>query len=316
MTRRVLFCLTAAILLGVVVYTGLRAFLGHQVDGQLQSVASATPVLDAIDYTRLEIQLAPPGIALRDVTLKPSGPSAPLTVRRATLSDYRPGRPLPHRFSLALENLSIAATHPAVAPFQALLRDLGLTHLDMDLHLRMEKRPAQANAWQGHLELQVEEAGTWRLMLAVDNLNIEGVRQALENPHLWWAVLPPVGIQALAAEFEDGGLVERIVAAQARHDGGSPAAARRRLRASVEAVARQERIFPLGLLLTEFIAAPVRIGYYNGNTEPVRLGHLLWSRRFGDWCHALQVAGYRAASPRETSWITSTGLIPGKPPRR
>ena len=98
MMRRALPYLAAAILLGVVVYAGLRALLRHQVDAHLQSVASATPTLEVIDYNRLEIQLAPLGLVLREVILKPSWAGDPITVRRATLSDYRSGRPLPHRF--------------------------------------------------------------------------------------------------------------------------------------------------------------------------------------------------------------------------
>ncbi len=315
MMRRALPYLAAAIILGVVVYAGLRAFLRHQVNAHLSSAASASPALEAIDYTRFDIQLAPLGLALREVTLKPSGTGAPITVARATLSDYRPGRPLPHRFALALENVLVAATHPAAAPLQTALGDLGFTRLELDLDLRMEKRPARANAWQGHLELRVGGAGILRLMLAVDNLNIEGVVQALENPLLWWAVLPPVGIEALAAEFEDRGLVERIVAMQARPGGDAPDAARQRLRAAIEAAARREGLAPLALPLAEFIAAPVRIGFYSANPEPVHLGHLLWSRQLSKWCHALQIAGYRPTAPRKTPWVASTGSIPGKPPR-
>ncbi len=315
MTRRALPYLAAAIVLGVVVYAGLRAFLRHQVNAHLAAVASATPALETIDYTRLEIQLAPLGLALREVILKPTGAGGPVTVRRATLSDYRPGRPLPHRFAVALENVLVAATHPAAAPLQTALDDMGLTRLELDLYLHMEKRPARANAWQGHLELRVAGAGILRLMLAVDNLNIEKVAEALENPLLWWAVLPPVGIRALAAEFEDGGLVERIVAVQARQGRRSPEAARRRLQATITAAARREGLAPLGHLLAEFIAAPVRIGYHNGNPEPVHLGRLLWSRQISDWCQALQIKGYHPTAPRKTPWVASTGSIPGKPPR-
>ncbi len=315
MMRRALPYLAAVILLGVVVYTGLRAFLRHQVDGHLQAIAAATPALDHIDYARLEIQLTPPGLALRDVSLIPPGQSDTITIRRAMLSDYKPGRPLPHRFSLSLENVHIAAPLPAAAPLETMRLHLGLTHLDCDIHLRLEKRPARAKAWQGHVELQAERVGILRFMLAVDNLSIEGVLQALDNPLLWWSVLPPVGIRAVAAEFEDRGLVEGIVNANARRDGWSPTAARQHLRETIEVTARRERLSPLGRLLSEFIAAPVRIGYYNGNPEPVHLGRLMWSRQFSDWCHALQVAGYRPTSPRAIPWVASTGTIPGKPPR-
>ncbi len=315
MIRRALSYLAAAILLIIVVYTGLRVFLRHQVDGHLQSIASASPALAAIGYTRLDVHLAPLGLALRDVTLIPSGHNDTITIRRAVLSDYQPGRPLPHSLALALENVRIAAIHPSIAPLRAALLELGLTRLDLDCDLRLEKKPAQTHAWQGHVELRAERAGILRLMLEVDNLNIEGVLQALDNPHHWWAVLPPVGIRSVAVEFEDQGLVERVVNASARRNGWSPAAARHRLRQTVEAAARREKLSPLGLMLSEFIAAPVRIGYYNGNPEPVHLGRLLWSRRFSDWCQALQIAGYRPATPRKHPWAAATGSIPGKPPQ-
>ncbi len=315
MMRRALLFLAAAMLMAVVVHIGLQVFLRHQVDGHLQSLITVSPVLENIDYDRLEIQLAPLGLVLREVTLKPSGTNAPITVRRATLSDYRPGHPLPQRFALALENVRIAATDPATAPWPAMRHQLGLEHLDGDLELRLEQNRAQANAWQGHLVLQVERVGILRIMLAVENLNIEGAIQALDNPVLWWTVLPPVGIRAAAAEFEDGGLVEGVVAARARRDAISPAAARLRLREAIATAARRERLIPLGQHLSEFIAAPVRIGYYSRNPAPVRLGRLMWARRFSDWSHALQIEGYRASAPRVQPWVVSTGSIPEKPPR-
>ena len=70
----------------------------------------------------------------------------------------------------------------------------------------------------------------------------------------------------------------------------------------------------LGRLLADFVAAPVRIGYYTGNAEPVYLGRLLWSPEIRDWCRAMQVGGYRPPSPRLNPWETSAASIPGKPP--
>ncbi len=312
--RRALVCLTAVILLGVFVYTGLRTYLHHWVDRQLQATAAATPVLDDIRYARLKILLRPFRLEFQDVALKLAGGVDPLPVRRATLHQFQPGHPLPRRLALALEGIRIEDPHPAVAPLQASLRRLGMQHLDLDLGLRLEKSPGRANAWRGHAELDVRGGGILRLALAVDNLDDAAVWRALDNPDDWWRILPPVGIRAAAAEFEDGGLVDRILAAGGHGEAMTPPAARQYLRQAIETTAHREGILPLGRLLSEFIAAPVRIGYYTGNTEPVYLGRLLWSREVRTWCQALQVGGYRRPSPRRDPWMRAAVSTPGKPP--
>jgi hypothetical protein len=185
----------------------------------------------------------------------------------------------------------------------------------MDLDLRLVQVASQVKAWRGQVELQVQQAGTLRVALAVENLDMEGVLRAAGQPVNWMAVLPPTGIRAVALEYEDEGLVERMVAGRARGAGQSPAAVREHFRQAIEAEARREKILPLGRLLSAFVADPLRIGYYTGNAEPVYLGRLLWVRRIGGWLQPFEIKGYRSATPRTNPWIPSTAAIPEKPPQ-
>ena len=307
--------LLAAALLAAAGYIGLQIYLRYTVERHLQAAVLATPALTDITYGRLVIRLRPFGLELREVRLVSTGGIDPIPIRLVDLNRFTPGRPLPRHLSLALRDVRMSAVHPAVAPLQDLLEHLGLENLALDLDLNLEQIPNPVNSWRGHVELRIQQAGTLRLALAVDNLNANGILRAIENPVEWWRVLPPIGIRAGVVEFEDEGLVERIVAARARHTGLTPSAARRLVRADIEAAAQRYGILPLGRLLSEFAAAPARIGYYTGNTEPVYMGRLLLSRDVRDGLTALQVAGYRASSPRAMAWVSAAASIPGKPPR-
>jgi hypothetical protein len=308
--------LLAAVLLGAAIYAGARIGLRQMVNRQLAAAVQNTPGLDDIQYEHLEIRLRPLGLELVQVTLKSSGSVDPIPIRRAKLTRFTPGQALPRQLSVFLDDIRIPATHPALEPLRAPLQRLALKSLDMDLDLRLVQVASQAKAWRGQVELQVQQAGTLRVALAVDNLDMDGVLRAIDHPVNWMTVLPPTGIRAMALEYEDDGLVDRMVVDRARRTGQPPAAARQHFRQTIEAAARREKILPLGRLLSTFVADPIRIGYYTGNSEPVYLGRLLWARRIGGWLHPLEVRGYRASTPRVNSWVTSTAAIPEKPPQR
>lgn len=255
------------------------------------------------------------GIELRQVTLQPAGGAAPIPINHAHLEHFQPGRTVPDRLTLNLDGIRVHQTHPAADPIRNLMQRLDLKTLTMDLHIRLAHDEKQANAWRGHVELQINHAGILRIAMAIENLEADGVLRALDNPLNWMAVLPPVGIRTIAGEFEDDGLVDRIVADRARRTGLTPAAARQRIRKELETAARKKKMSQLGGLLSEFVADPVRIGYYSGNPQPVYLGGLLWSRKVRDWLRALQITGYRAQTPRVNPWMMSAAAIAGKPPR-
>jgi hypothetical protein len=307
--------LLAAVLLAVAIYAGVRIGLRHMVNRQLAAAVQATPGLDDIQYARLEIRLRPLGLELVQVALKPSEGAAPIPIRRVRIARFTAGRTLPRQLSLFLDDIRIHAAHPALGPFQTAIQRLALKSLDMDLNLRLVQVENRPKAWRGQVELQVQQAGTLRVALAVDNLDMERVRRAIDQPINWMTVLPPTGIRAMAVEYEDEGLVERMVAARARGTGQPPAAVRQHFRQAIEAAARREKILPLGRLLSAFVTDPLRIGYYTGNAEPVYLGRLLWIRRIGGWLQPFEIKGYRSATPRTNPWIPSTAAIPEKPPQ-
>ncbi len=306
--------LLAAVLLAAVVYAGLQVYLRHLVDRHLQAAVLAAPGLDDIQYDRLAIDLLPFGLAFDEIVLKPAGGLDPIPIRRARLNEFKPGRSLPQRLDVSLEGLRIEADHPSAAPLHEASLRLGMEIIEIDLHLGLEQDAGRPKAWRGHAELNVHKAGILRMALAVKNLDTAEMEQAFAKASDLWTILTPVGIRTVAVEFEDAGLVDRMVADRARRAGGPPSAARLQIRQEIEAAARAEGILPLGRLLSDFVEAPVRLGYYSGNTEPVYLVRLLWSRTIRDWCLALQVKGYRPPSPRLNPWAPAAPSTPGKPP--
>ncbi len=306
--------LLATVLFAAAIYAGLQVYLRHLVDRHLQAAVLAAPGLDDIQYGRLAIDLLPFGLRFDEVVLKPAGGFDPIPIRRARLDQFKPGRNLPQRLDVSFEDLRLAADHPSAAPLHEALQRLAIKHIEVDLHFGLEQDAERPKAWSGHAELKVQKAGILRVALAVQNLDTEGLGRAFVKTTDWWTILTPVGIRTVAVEFEDAGLVDRMVADRARRDGSPPATARLQVRQAIEAAARAEGIFPLGRLLSEFVAAPVRIGYHSGNTEPVYLARLLWLRTIRDWCLALQVTGYRPPSPRLNPWAPAAPSTPGKPP--
>ncbi len=304
----------AAVLFAAVAYAGLQIYVRHLVDRHLQAAVLAAPALDDIQYDGLAVRLLPFRLVFDEIQLRPAGGLDPIPIRRAHLDQFKPGRNLPQRLAASLEGLRIAADHPSAAPLREILQRLGMQRIVVDVHLGLEQDAGQPKTWRGHLELQVQQIGILRVALAIENLDIERIGQASANAADWWTILTPVGIRKIAIEFEDRGGVERVVADRARRDGSLPSAARLEIRRAIEAAARREGILPLGRHLSEFVAAPVRLGYYSGNTEPVYLVRLLWSRGIRDWCLALQVTGYRPPSPRRHPWASAAASIPGIPP--
>lgn len=306
--------LVATVTIAVGIYLGLQGYLRHRVDRQLQATAQAIPAIAAIDYADLEVHLRPLGIELHQVRLIPQHGAAPIPIRRIHLKRFAAGEILPDHLDVSLYAARLPHRHPAVAPVAHLLTRLEMQTLDMDMHVALARDAAREKSWRGHLELQVQQAGILRIALAVENLDVNGILRALDNPLNWMMVLPPVAIRAAALEFEEGGLVGRIVADRARRTGTTPMAARRQLAAEIERAARQRKILPLGAPLAAFVTAPVRIGYHTGNPEPVYLGRLIWSAKARDWVTPLQVAGYLAEKPRQAPWIATAITIPGRPP--
>lgn len=307
--------LLAMALMAASIYAGLQIYLRHTVNRHLEAFVQTTAAISGIQYARLDVRLLPFGVELQQVALKPAGGADPIPIRRVHLDRFQPGAVFPDQLSLDLDGVRIPNTHPAVDPIRFLLKRVALKTLLIDLRIRLVHDASQAGTWHGHLELQVQRMGILRGALVVDNLDANGVLQAFDNPFNWLAVLPPAGIRTMVWEFEDNGLVARIVADRARRSDMTPAAARQHIRQGIEAAARHERIWPLGRLLSEYVADPVRIGYYTGNPEPVYLGRLLWSRSIRDGLRPLQVSGYRAPTPRLTPWVTAATSSPGKPPR-
>jgi hypothetical protein len=301
-----------AVLLAVGACGGLQVYLHHLVDGQLAEIAQSMPAVADIEYTHLDIAWRQPGIVLREVRLRPSGDGAAVPIRRAALTRFKPGRLLPRRMAVDIDGLELDADHPLAAPLYGPLARLEMTQLTADLDFYLSR--TETRSWHGRAELHIRSAGILRAALAVANLDPEALERALHDPIGWMAVLPPTGIRTMAWEFEDRGMVARIVADRARRTGLSPAAARRQIRQDVEAAARQAGILPLALPLSAFIADPVRIGYYTGHTEPVFLGRLMWSPRLSDWFQALDLKGYHAATPRKVPWDHAIAVIPAKPP--
>ena len=312
-TRR-LGLLMAVVIFAAGIYLGLRGYLRHRVDRQLQATAEAIPHITAIDFADLAIHWRPLGIELHQVRLVPQHGAAPIPIRRVHLKRFEAGEILPDHLDVSLYAARLPRHHPTVAPVAHLLKRLEMAALDVDLHVQLARDAARKQSWRGHLELQARQAGILRIALAVENLDVHGILRALDNPLNWMAVLPPVGIRAAALEFEEGGLVGRIVADHARRTGTTPMAARRKLAADIERAARQRKILPLGTPLAAFVSAPVRIGYHTANPEPVYLGRLIWSARARDWLTPLQVAGYLAAKPRKAPWIATAITTPGQPP--
>ncbi len=304
----------AAAVIAAAMYAGLQIYLHHAVDRHLQAAVRTTPELTDIRYGHMDVSLLPFGVELRNVELVTAGGARPIPIRRVNLNRFTAGRVLPEHLALSLYGARIHHTHPAAGPIDNLMQRLAMDTLDIDIHIRLVKDPVQENAWCGHVELHVRPAGILRLALAVDHLDEDGMARALDNPLNWLAVLPPVGIRAAALEFEEGGLVTRIISDRARRSGLTPAAARRRIGQEIETAARRKKILPLGHLLSAFVSDPVRIGYYTGNVTPVYMGRLMWSRRVRDWLRPLQVRGALASAPRNVPWMTTAAAIPGKPP--
>lgn len=311
--RRLHFLLTAA-LIAAALYTGLQFYLHQMVKRHLQTVVQATPAIEDIRYARLNVRMLPFRIELRQVALQPAGGAAPIPISQVHLDHFQPGRKVPDRLALSLNGIRVQQTHPTANHIRNHMQRLGIRTLVMDLHIRLAHDERQKNAWRGHVEIKIQQAGILRIAMVIENLDADGVLQALDNPLYWMAVLPPVGIRKIAGEFENGGLVERIVADRTRRTGLTPAGARQQIRKEIEVAARKKKISPLGGLLSEFVADPVRIGYYTGNPEPVYLGGLLWSRRVRDWLKPLLIRGYRASTPRVTPWTDSAAAMAAKPP--
>ena len=307
--------LLAPVIIAAGVYLGLQGYLRHRVDWQLQATAQSIPQVAAIDYADMDVHLQPLSIELHQVRVVPPHGAAPIPIGRVHLKRFQAGQILPDHLDLSLYAAHLPHRHPAVAPIAHLLTRIEMQALDIDMHIQLTRDAAREHSWRGHLECQVRQAGILRFALDVENLNVHGMLRAINNPLNWLAVLPPVGIRAAALEFEDGGLVERIVAAHARRTGETPMAARRQLASVIEKAARQRKVRPWGGLMAAFVAAPVRIGYHTGNPDPVYLGRLIWSPRIRDWLAPLQVAGYLAETPRDAPWMTSAMAIPGQPPR-
>ena len=307
--------LLATVIIGAAIYLGLESYLRHRVDRQLQATVQAIPEVAAIDYARMDLRLHPRGIELQQVRLVPQDGAAPIPIDRIHLKRYTAGYVLPDQLAFSLYAARIPRRHPAAAQVAHLLTRLGIQALDVDLHVQMSRDAAREASWNGYLELHVRQAGILRIALAVENLNVNGILRALDNPLNWVAVLPPVGIRTAALEFEEGGLMGRIVADHARRTGVPLAVARRQIAENIDRAARKLRIRPLGEPMAAFVAAPVRIGYHSGNPEPVYLGRLLWSRKVRDWLGPLQVSGYLAQRPRDAPWTTAAIPIPGQPPR-
>ncbi len=306
--------LMAAVILAAGIYLGLRGYLRHRVARQLQATAQAIPDIAAIEFADMAVHWRPLGIELHQVRLVPQRGAAPIPIRRVHLKRFEAGEILPDHLNVSLYAARLPRHHPTVAPVAHLLKRLEMAVLDVDMHVQLVRDAARKRSWRGHLELQVRQAGILRIALAVENLDVPGILRALDNPLNWMAVLPPVGIRAAALEFEEGGLVHRIVADRARRTGKTPVAARRWLAAEIEKAARQWKIIPLGTPLAAFVAAPVRIGYHTANPEPVYLGRLMWSPKVRDWLTPLQVAGYLAQKPRKAPWIATAITTPGRPP--
>jgi hypothetical protein len=304
----------AAVTIAAGIYLGLQGHLRHRVDRQLQATAQAIPEIAAIDYADLEVHWRPLGIELHEIRLVPQNGAAPIPIRRVHLKRFKAGPILPEHLDVSLYETRLPHQHPVVAPVAHLLSRLDMQVLDIDMHIQLVRDAAREKSWRGHLELQVRQAGILRIALAVENLDVNGVLRALDNPFNWMMVLPPVAIRAAALEFEEGGLVARMVTDRARRTGTTPMAARRQLAAEIEQAARQRKIPNLGAPLAAFVAAPVRIGYHTGNPDPVYLGRLIWSPKARDWVSPLKVSGYLADEPRKAPWQATAITIPGRPP--
>ena len=311
--RRLGLLMAAAILI-TGIYLGLRGYLRHQIDRQLQATAQAIPDITAIDYADMAVHWRPMGIELHQVRLVPQHGAAPIPIRRVHLKGFEAGEILPDHLDVSLYAARLPRHHPILASVAHLLKRLEMTVLDVDMHFQLARDAARERSWYGHLELQVRQAGILRIALAVENLDVHGIVRALDNPLNWIVVLPPVGIRAAALEFEEGGLVRRIVADRSHRNGTTPTAARRELAAEIERTARLWKILPLGTPLAAFVSAPVRIGYHTANPEPVYLGRLIWSAKVRDWLTPLQVAAYLAEKPRKAPWIANAITTPGRPP--
>lgn len=309
----------AALALAALLGAGLliRAWLHHTVDGQLQQFVRLLPGGRAVHYQSLQVRPWPLRVRVKEARVLFDPGAAAIAVQRVQLNRFEPGRHLPRRVEASLEGIEIPCDHPLLTAAAPWLRELGYAALGGDIDLRAVQTEGSNDRWRLALALRARAAGTLRADLALRGVDAEGVARAWNDPVVWLRVLPPVGIESAAVEFEDGGWGERFVMWHARQAGEDLETARRRIEVNLT---RQAASAPPGALRTlmgqmaQFVAAPGRIGLYTANTQPVTLGRLALARSLADRMALLQSASYVGAAPHRMPWESAAPPTSGAPP--